>query len=403
MPAGQRPVGRVAGDRPAPRNDDLLRRRRHDHVLRACAEQVDCLVGELHQMLGRPVVAEAGRVVQRTLQLGVRHLSDHLAVGRQVEQRCRHLAGLALAAGVHHADAERQLPAKVLGHELLGRSGEVDGAAADLVRRLLHELAVAADDLGPALGREEQERQGRGRQRMQAELERGRDPEVPAASVEGPEELGVLVLARGHLPSVRRDEVDRDEAVAGETELPLEPAGAAAQGQARHAGRRHAPAGGAEPMRLGGPVEVTPGGPAADGRGAGIGIDRHGIDVPHVHDETVVDEAVARDAVPSAANRHGQALLACERERRDHIVRVRALRHVGRVPVDHRVEDRAGLVVTGVFGREHVAPEAGDAVVAHTCPLVSCRMPLGIFSRRLSISSPAVRLGGIQAPQEEET
>ena len=44
------------------------------------AEEVDRLVGELLQVLGRPVVAESGRVVQGALQLRVGHLGDHLPV-----------------------------------------------------------------------------------------------------------------------------------------------------------------------------------------------------------------------------------------------------------------------------------------------------------------------------------
>ena len=183
---------------------------------------------------------------------------------------------------------------------------------------------------------------------MDPELERRGDPEVAAASVERPEQLRVLVLARGHLPPVGRDQVHGDQAVARQTELPLEPSGAAAQRQARHAGRRYAPAGGPEPVRLGGPIEVAPGGPAADRGGAGVGIDGHGVDVAHVHDETVLHEAVARDAVAAAPHGHRQALPAREGERRDHVLGVRALRDVGRAPVDHRVEDRPRLVVAGV-------------------------------------------------------
>ena len=45
--------------------------------------------GSVVQVLGRPVVAEPGRVVEHALQLGVRHLGDHLAVGLQLEHRRR--------------------------------------------------------------------------------------------------------------------------------------------------------------------------------------------------------------------------------------------------------------------------------------------------------------------------
>ena len=94
--------------------------------------------------------------------------------------------------------------------------------------------------------------------RLELELERGDDAEVAAATAQPPEQLGVAVGARAHEPAVGGDDVGAHEVVAGQALLAHEPADAAAEGEARDAGRRDEPAGGGEPegLRLG--VEVLP-------------------------------------------------------------------------------------------------------------------------------------------------
>ena len=181
-------------------------------------------------------------------------------------------------------------------------------------------------------------------------------------------EARVLVLARGHLAPVGGNEVHRNQAVARETELPLEPAGAAAQGQARHAGRGDPPASGREPVRLAGSIEVAPGSSAPDDSRASVGIDGHRVQVAHIDHEPVLDEAVAGDAVATASHGERQTLPACESERGDHVRGVRAPGDVCGPLVDHRVEDRPRIVVAGVAECEDGAPEALDAVFGHTPP-----------------------------------
>ena len=77
---------------------------------------------------------------------------------------------------------------------------------------------------------------------MEPELVRGHDAEVAAAAAHAPEEIFVLVLARLDEPAVGRDDVRRDQVVAGEAVLGRQPAVAAAEREAADAGRRHAPA-----------------------------------------------------------------------------------------------------------------------------------------------------------------
>ena len=93
---------------------------------------------------------------------------------------------------------------------------------------------------------------------VQFELERRRDAEVAAATVQRPEELGMRVLARGDLHAAREDDVDGHEVVAREAVLPLEPARATAEREAGHAGGRHAPADGRETVLLRGARRTVP-------------------------------------------------------------------------------------------------------------------------------------------------
>ena len=74
---------------------------------------------------------------------------------------------------------------------------------------------------------------------MEPELERRGDPEVRARAAQAPEELRVLVLARAHLPAVRGDEVDGEQAVDREPEGALQAAEPAAERQPGNAGVRH--------------------------------------------------------------------------------------------------------------------------------------------------------------------
>ena len=68
-------------------------------------------------------------------------------------------------------------------------------------------------------------------ERLEPELERRRDPEVPAGATQAPEELGLVGLGRAHEPAVGRDELDGGQVVDREPEVPLQAADAAAERQ----------------------------------------------------------------------------------------------------------------------------------------------------------------------------
>ena len=72
--------------------------------------------------------------------------------------------------------------------------------------------------------------------RMQSELERCRNPKVPAAASDAPEQIWILLFARVCDASLRRDEIDPEEVVAGEALGPREETGPAPQGQSGDAG-----------------------------------------------------------------------------------------------------------------------------------------------------------------------
>ena len=69
-------------------------------------------------------------------------------------------------------------------------------AEVHVIRRRSEELAIKSGRIPSALDREHHERGGHvGADRVQPELECGRDPEVRARSTEAPEQLGVIVVA----------------------------------------------------------------------------------------------------------------------------------------------------------------------------------------------------------------
>jgi hypothetical protein len=70
---------------------------------------------------------------------------------------------------------------------------------------------------------------------VEFELERGRDPEVPAAA-EPPEQLGLVVCIGADLLALGENEVDRLEVVYREAEGAHQVPDPAAQGQATNAG-----------------------------------------------------------------------------------------------------------------------------------------------------------------------
>src|SRR4030095_5399632 len=94
-------------------------------------------------------------------------------------------------------------------------------------------------------------------ERMEPEIEGGRDPEVRACTPHAPEELRMLVRARSDDAAVRGHELDAEQVVDREAEATLQPAHAAAEGEAADAGMRDDPDRADEAVRLGGIVKLA--------------------------------------------------------------------------------------------------------------------------------------------------
>jgi hypothetical protein len=218
--------------------------------------------------------------------------------------------------------------------------GEVPVDPADLVARVTGPGHEAGED-GRADG-------------MQPELEGGRDTEVAAASVHGPEQLRVDVLARGDFPSVGGDEVDGEQVVAREAEAPLEPAGAASERESGDARGRDPSTGGREAVLLGGSVELPPGDARADACAPPVGVDVDLLHRTQVDHESAVVGGHARNRVSAGANRDVVTVLTREVQRVAHVTRRRAPCNDGRSLVDHRVEQCTRFVVSTITGSEQL-------------------------------------------------
>ena len=96
-----------------------------------------------------------------------------------------------------------------------------------------------------------------GAERMEPELERGRDPEVPTGAAQAPEELGLLGRGRADEPAVGGDELDGGHVVDREPEVALEATDSPAERQPGDAGVADDPDRADETVCLRGDVELT--------------------------------------------------------------------------------------------------------------------------------------------------
>jgi hypothetical protein len=211
------------------------------------------------------------------------------------------------------------------------------------VRPAEREQREAAEDLG-AHG-------------VEGELERGHDAEAAAPAAQGPQELRVLAVRGAHDPPVPGDELRRQQVVAGQAVLALEPAGPAAQREAGDAGGRDAAAGDGEAVGLGGAVDLRPDRAASAACDATARVDLDVGHVAEVEDDAVVAQRQPGDRMAAGAHRDREAVLAGERERGDDVIDADAARDEPRPPPDHRVEERAGVLVSRVAGLVHAAEQ----------------------------------------------
>jgi hypothetical protein len=232
---------------------------------------------------------------------------------------------------------------------------------AELVRRVGHEFAVEAQDVGGVLGRPEH-RSGdhRGAEGVQREPERGDDAEVPAAAAQRPEQVGVIV---GRCPddvAASGDHLGFGQVVDSEPVLAHEPADATAQAEAADTGVAHDAARGGQTICLCLVVDVAPQGAALDAGRARARIDGDSAHRREIDHDSAVAHCCAGHVVPSASYGDLEVALAGETHRCRHVGGAAAAGDEVRVPVDGAVPDGAGVVVSIVVGGDHVAPKSGD-------------------------------------------
>ena len=193
--------------------------------------------------------------------------------------------------------------------------------------------------------------------RMEPVLERGDYPEVRAGAPHAPEEIRVLVLARGEDTSVRGDDLDGEQVVGREAVSTHQVAEAATERVTGDAGRGHRPAGDGEAVKLGLPIQLSP-------RDAGLRscCPRRRIDVdpPHrtqVDHQATVGHGLACNVVPAPTHRELEPLLARHVDGSRHIGCATTARNDRRPLVDQTVMDATGVFVTRVVRPEELAAE----------------------------------------------
>ena len=119
------------------------------------------------------------------------------------------------------------------------------------------------------------------------------------------------------------------------------------------------PVGTREAVRLGRGVDVGEVRAGLDARGALAGIDRDGAHLREVEQQRVVGDGEAGDLVAAAADRRGPGRCRGRSSPRPARRRSCAARITSAgLAVDHRVPERAGLVVAGVAAHGHGAAQA---------------------------------------------
>ncbi len=96
-----------------------------------------------------------------------------------------------------------------------------------------------------------------------------------------------------------------------------------------------------------------------DAGGAGYRVDADAVHRREIDHQPVVDGAESGAVVPAAADGDEQVVVAGEVDRGDDVGDVGALGDERRVLVDHRVVDRARLVVARIAGLDELAAHGG--------------------------------------------
>ena len=184
--------------------------------------------------------------------------------------------------------------------------------------------------------------------RVQLEQEAGDDAEVAAAAAQRPQQVGVLLLAGGDEAAIGQHDIGLEQIVDGQAVLARQVAMPAAQRQAGDAGGRNDARRDGQAEGMGSVVDVALRAAGANAGRAGLGVDAHAFHLRQVDDQAIVHAAKARPVVAAAPDGDGQAVVAPEIDRGDHVGDVGAAGN-GQWPlVDHAVVERACFLIAGV-------------------------------------------------------
>jgi hypothetical protein len=168
----------------------------------------------------------------------------------------------------------------------------------------------------------------------------------------------MLRLAGGDEAAVGQHDVGLQQIVDGQAELTGEIAQPTAQGDPSNPGGGDDAAGGGQAEGVRGVMQVAEQGAPFDAGSAGCRVDPHPVHRGEIDHQAVIDEAQSRAVVAAAADGHDEIVVTREVDRGDDVADGGALGDEGRVLVDHRVVDGAGVVVARIPGLDERAAHA---------------------------------------------
>ena len=204
------------------------------------------------------------------------------------------------------------------------------------------------------------------RDRLQAVRERRHDPEVAAAALERPEEVGVG--RRGHLDDVAlgRHELGGQQVVGREAVLGHQPAEPAAQGETGDSGRRDRAARDGEAVLGGRVVQLGPGEPGLRAHRAARGIHVGALHLGEVDHHGAVGDGAPGHVVATAAHADVEPGRAREAHARGGVLCAEAAHDDRGRAIDEAVVDAAGRVIA-IVRRPQEAPREAAGEVVEEC------------------------------------
>ena len=199
-------------------------------------------------------------------------------------------------------------------------------------------------------------------ERLEPELERRRDAEVPTGAAQAPEELGLLGLGRADETAVGRDELNSRQVVDGEPEVALEAADSPTERQPGDSGVADDADRADEAVRLRGDVELAEERAAVRPGGPGPRIRLDPAHRGHVDEESAVRAPEPGRAVAAGPDRDLEVVLAREADRGGDLLGARRAGDDRGPAIVDRVPQAAPVVVAGVLGRDHLGARAAQLI-----------------------------------------